>query len=509
MSQNQTPWPGDKIPNLPKHAPSQSERSQLQSYVIPPSNSPMPPPLNPSRDQAVVSYGANPTSTSMAPQYTAAPSTYSSAPSAPTSQYPTSMSMPPRSTPMAPHMYSNYTGWSNTMGIPDLSAPMNPTFTYSHQQNTHIIPNTAASQPNQWPPEQPNEANSRLYAPLNNGSTTLENSEPIPQSQVISTNQYTMFTSIGSPTQVTGNIAGPSTPIGSNGYSPNFDGDISSPLRAGTQPNSGESSNSNANDYQRTSKSRDKAPFKWKPGMKERKITDEMTPEEKKEAGDWNYKYSEAKKAHTREQNRVSAQKSRQKKVELLEKTKTQVELLEEENARLQHHIAGMDAMVQQTSNENMHLRNQNEILRQRVVLLQQQIQAQQIQNPHIALPELGNQSHSQSHTPTLTPGQAQAQHFMQAPTPAPRQNPTPNQNAPQTQADFEYALGTTQTAQVPTGNAPVGINQQPQQPQQLDNGAQESQDDFIVDWMQGPMGDFPPDSGSNSRPWSPPNGGV
>ncbi|KAI0890464.1 uncharacterized protein GGS22DRAFT_150972 [Annulohypoxylon maeteangense] len=356
-----------------------------------------------------------------------------------------------------------------------------------------MMGNASTSQLNEWPAQQ-NDANPGVYASQSFGSTNLANSDPTQQNQIGSASQYTSYPAPFSPSQGMENLGDPDISMGHNGVSSDFNG-ASSPTRHVGAQGSRDSSDSNTNENRRSSKPRDKAPFRWRPGMKERKITDDMTPEEKKEASDWNYKYSEAKKAHTREQNRVSAQKSRQKKVELLERTRTQVEDLEDENARLQSHVAGLEAAIQQISNENMHLQNQNEILRQRVTLLEQQIQAQPVRNPHAALV-------NQNQTPAVTPGVQQPQQFLQAPTP---QNPAPVMNGAQTQGGLEFGLGSTQTL---AGNGPVDpTTLQPQQQQQSDNATHESRDDFIVDWMS--MADFPQNSDPNSRPWSPSNGGA
>ncbi|KAI1461935.1 hypothetical protein F4805DRAFT_453168 [Annulohypoxylon moriforme] len=515
MSQNQTPWQGDKNPNTSRPTLTQSERDQLQSLIAPPSTSPMQP-TNQTEGQVVNGYGANNTSTSIAPQLTTS-SAYGSAPPISNQQYSTPTPGHPTFTSMS-HLYPNY-GLSTGMGPPNVPASINPTFTYSHQQNSSVMPNTPSSQLNQWSSRQ-NSADYSLYTSQSHGSMNLLSSGHAQQNQISSNGQYSMQPASFSPSQAVENTAGPVTPSAHNGVSSDFNRASSRTPRVENRQNSRSSSDSNRNDGYRVSKSKGKAPLKWRPGMKEKKITDEMTPEEQKEASDWNYKFSEAKKAHTREQNRVSAQKSRQKKVELLERTRTQVEGLEEENARLHNHITGLDAAMQQMSTDNMHLQSQNEILRQRVALLEQQIQVQPVHNPHVALPAPVNQNQAQGQAPNLAPGVSQNQQFMQAPTPVPRQNPTPTQNTPQNQVALGYDLSSTQTAPAPVNNGPVDPTMQPQQtqtqqvqPQQLqqqpDNVSREAQDDLIYEWMQASMGEFPPDSDPNSRPWSPSNGGA
>ncbi|KAI1093642.1 hypothetical protein F5B19DRAFT_491239 [Rostrohypoxylon terebratum] len=490
-----------------------------QSFV-PPSNSNMEPPANQFADQSAGNYGAQPI-TSTAPQPAMTGSTYVPVPSASNSQYPTPNLAPAGSTSMAPNSYQQY----GYVGVSSMPMSMNPTFDYNHQQNgkrcpgkkrraektnpfgANVIPNApmVPQQQNQWSGQE-NNGGISVYASQSYNTTTQTqvNSDPVQQNQFASTTQYTMYPNMGSPSQILDAMTGPSSPMNQNGIPAELNGTSTVNPPAGAPQNSRSSSRSTGCQRTLRSRNRDKAVLKWRPGMKERKITDDMTPEEIKEATDYNMKLAEAKKSHTREQNRVSAQKSRQKKVELLNRTKSQVDHLEEDNVQLQSNVSRLEAVVQSLQNDNSQLRSHNEILRQRIAFLEQQVQTQPVRNPHVALPALANQSQPQSqiNTPTLAPGMAGAQNYMQASTSVQRHNPTPAQSVPRGQMG-QMSLdnnGLSSTQAVNNGSAEA--NQQPQQMQQPDNLVLGNEGDYIIEWLEMSTNDYPP-------PTDPNNGGV
>ncbi|KAI0894871.1 hypothetical protein F4806DRAFT_497576 [Annulohypoxylon nitens] len=475
-----------------------------QSFV-PPSNSAMEPSANQFADQSAGNYGAQPT-TSTAPQPAMTGSTYVPVPPASNSQYPA----PTGTSSMAPNPYQNY----GYMAVSNMPMSMNQAFDYSQQQTAQAMPNAQIAQQNQWSGQE-TDGSIAVYASQSYNTTTQVTSEPIQQNQFAPTTQYTMYPNMGSPSQVLDSMTGPGSPMNHDGVPTELNGRSATP-RTRAQRNSRSSSRSTG--CQRTLRSRnrnrDRNVLKWRPGMKERKITDDMTPEEIKEATDYNMKLAEAKKSHTREQNRVSAQKSRQKKVELLNRTKTQVDHLEEDNAQLQNNIARLEAVVQQLQNDNSQLRSHNEILIQRISFLEQQVQTQPVRNAHVSLPALTNQSQSQSqiNTPTLAPGRVPgmtgAQNFMQAPAPVQRRNPTPAQNtavqntpqAQMAQMGLDQGPSSTPAANANNGSAdPIQQTQQLQQPQQPGNAMLGNEDSYLFDWLEMSTGDYPPETNPNT----------
>ncbi|KAI1099401.1 hypothetical protein F4804DRAFT_349418 [Jackrogersella minutella] len=397
MSQGQDNWPGDRMPKFPRGVATDADRAQMQSFVVPPSTTPI--------------SASQQTSSMSLPQYTAAPSTYGSTYSMPT----------PPSYPM------NNMNWTGGMGLPDLLAPLNSTYPYHTQSN-----GTSTQQLNQWSPQQ---------------TATLPHFASIPsiaQNQLNGTNQQMMHPGMNFPMRAAG------TSNGENASTPHANG----------PSYSRHSSISNTNNWE-SSKGKGPVPFKWRAGMKDQKITDDMTPEEKKEATEWNYNLAEAKKAHTREQNRISAQKSRQKKVVLLEKTKTQVEQLEDERTQQAQHIQLLNATVEQLVSNNVQLQIQIDILQNHLALLEEQLGVQRAPNSRTAN--------------TAPESQAQPLPPMQAQTGLP--TPTSN-NTPQAQEMLDFDLDTYIE---PTNASPGSA----QQTQQLGDLAYETQDEFEgVGWM-------------------------
>ncbi|KAI1659989.1 hypothetical protein F4813DRAFT_386858 [Daldinia decipiens] len=90
----------------------------------------------------------------------------------------------------------------------------------------------------------------------------------------------------------------------------------------------------------------DSSTLKWKPGMRLTKILDSW-PEERKEATRIrNEMISKCKAAHTRDQNRVSARKSRQKKEDALQDARSNVQRLQEQNAALSQQVHELNARI-------------------------------------------------------------------------------------------------------------------------------------------------------------------
>lgn len=171
--------------------------------------------------------------------------------------------------------------------------------------------------------------------------------------------------------------------------------------------------------------------------MKEKKITADMSEEEKTAALDYNMKLGEAKKAHTREQNRVSAQKSRAKKAELLAKSEERAQALEGEIKQIRRHRAALELRVQQLTNINLQLRAENDSLQFRLAVLEGNMQGNPhvpIRNPFASLPQI--EVPSQNPSPAVTRAQAMQTEATQTEVAAPTQ-------PPQGQGDIDASLTT------------------------------------------------------------------
>ncbi|KAI2613954.1 uncharacterized protein GGS25DRAFT_27013 [Hypoxylon fragiforme] len=86
--------------------------------------------------------------------------------------------------------------------------------------------------------------------------------------------------------------------------------------------------------------------IEWRPGMKEIKLTDDMTAEERAEAEAWNRRYAQAKGDHNRAQNRESARRSRARKTEELKDAGKKIEALEKHIIELEARNRHLSAQV-------------------------------------------------------------------------------------------------------------------------------------------------------------------
>ncbi|KAI2615653.1 hypothetical protein GGR54DRAFT_262619 [Hypoxylon sp. NC1633] len=149
---------------------------------------------------------------------------------------------------------------------------------------------------------------------------------------------------------------------------------------------------------------------KWRKGMKERKITDAMTPEEREEAIKHNIHCAEAKTEHNREANRESARRSRAKKqAELVGAKKLAAELQHRNAALLEH---------------NNRLLQENMQLRQEVTQLRSQ------RSSFFAGIGAGNQAVQDDYPQVLQPQQALGPQLnMAAINPESQSHPVPARN--------------------------------------------------------------------------------
>ncbi|KAF3055615.1 hypothetical protein GL218_06951 [Daldinia childiae] len=79
----------------------------------------------------------------------------------------------------------------------------------------------------------------------------------------------------------------------------------------------------------------DSSTLQWRPGMRQTKILDSWSEERKEQTRIRNELISKCKADHTRDQNRVSARKSRQKKEDALQDARSNVQKLQEQNMAL------------------------------------------------------------------------------------------------------------------------------------------------------------------------------
>ncbi|KAI1408909.1 hypothetical protein F5Y13DRAFT_204090 [Hypoxylon sp. FL1857] len=536
MSQNQNPKEGDKMFNRSAYGRSEAERSQLQYFDrqrqdVQPQHTPMQPRANPVAGQYVGGYtGMNPVPNSSTSQFGVMPNMYSPTPSMPASQQamPTLMRpMPNTMTP--PTMYPGHGSYSSNVAYGGPSAQTHSAYRYGQpQSNSQIIP---TSHPSQWSPNQNDPNDLRAFAGHNHRALNWAQSQQATHSLLHSTSAPAILHPTQSTQRTTQSLSSPrprGSSTSSRGRSP--------ASRSGSRSKSKRKSRGEAlspSDHG-VSKHAAQEPFKWRSGMKDRKITSDMTEEEKHEAELYNSRLAAAKKAHTREQNRVSAQKSRAKKVELLVKTESQVKDLQEENDRLQKRNASLSAQVQRLTNDNLQLRTQNEILQYRIRGLEQQqpMQGQRpIVNQYATLPSFASQS--------------------QNPSPGLHQGPGANRNPLEGLDVVDYSLTSLTAAEndqldvklppldptllLPQPQQPQlpQLPQQPQEPQQSqpaqhaqqpttgdnqDLTTQAEQPNLLIDNVQGQdapldwLGDlegFSPDFGADNPSWDPSAGGA
>ncbi|KAI1764573.1 hypothetical protein GGR53DRAFT_530406 [Hypoxylon sp. FL1150] len=103
--------------------------------------------------------------------------------------------------------------------------------------------------------------------------------------------------------------------------------------------------------------------LKWYKGIKEKPIPEDASDEQKEKLKEFNRQVGQARKEHTREQNRVSAQKSRHRKQENLETAQKRAADLEEQVTQLQeqvrqltHQNAYQQTYIQRLGYENSRL---------------------------------------------------------------------------------------------------------------------------------------------------------
>ncbi|KAI0136138.1 hypothetical protein F4776DRAFT_663988 [Hypoxylon sp. NC0597] len=488
MSQNQHSGDGDRSFNRPPRARTDVERDQLQYFDrqrqdVQPQNMTTQPLPNPGTSQFVGSYaGVNPTSTSSTSQFGAMPNIYSSAPLMTSSQPPMSASMHPISNPAAPPMHPSYGSWTNNMGYGGSSAQTSSTYAYGQQQSTQAMRRMSNPQPTQWSPGQTG-ATGPYQSALIPPTMTTANSRSAAQSGTQSVSPSTLLLpppitpqrpSRGTPRTDPGRSQNISSPFSSQGQSPVSHGG-SRRTRRRTRVQT---------PYDRPiPDSTSQEPFKWRSGMKEKKITADMSEEEKQAALDYNMRLGEAKKAHTREQNRVSAQKSRAKKVELLARTEERAEELDQELRQARQQIAALELRVQQTSNHNLQLRAENDALQYRLAVMEENMRGlPPIRNPFATLPRV--EAPSQDPSPLATQAQATQTEVAAQTQPA------------QDQVDFDNSLTAANTTlsdlglplinptlwdQLPTTNDPQDPAPQIQDPNTLVSDAQQ---DDTYEWL-------------------------
>ncbi|KAI1394210.1 uncharacterized protein F4822DRAFT_439890 [Hypoxylon trugodes] len=441
--------------DLPQHAPLQWERNQLhpqhqyqQSFSNPPGQFP----------GGYQNHNHNPVFNQMSPSST----------------IPSILNPAPAPVPTQP-MHPGYDTRANNLvqGVPggfdDNSGQMSMGMLFHPQHNGERVNNDARNyantleaptapmvHSNQWQPGQYNEHDvTRIMNLQRSMNATSANISHAPQSGANHVGQPTPVPGWGPSMQQAQIASRPNPPIIDNEHA-NLSSDDNTPigpdkndLRAVHSPRM------KAIDNFRISKAGRRlgklGKVTWQPGMKEKRITDKMTKEERAEASEWNDRLAEAKAEHVRTQNRESAQRSRKRKVEELENTKDKVKRLQDENTRL--------------NKLNMSLKAEGIQLRARITVLNQQLESRSIANPNLALPIFMGQDHNHglahNHTPVLA-----TEHL---------------QNTPQVQGgtDFTMSTGDTSPQDLMTGVSPENPIQQLPQP----DGTASLEQDPDIDW--------------------------
>ncbi|OTA81104.1 hypothetical protein M434DRAFT_17502 [Hypoxylon sp. CO27-5] len=409
MSQNQHPGDGDRSFNRPPRARTDAERDQLQYFDrqrqdVQPQHITTQHLPNPGTGQFVGSYaGINATSTSSTSQFGAMPNMYGAAPLMPSSQLPMPTSMRPISNATVPPMHPSYVNWTDNMGYGVSSAQTRSTYNYGQQQSSQAMHRMPTPQPNQWSPGQTG-GTGPYQSILNHPAVTTANNQSAAQGTHLASPSALLLPPVttpqrpnrGTPRTDPGRIQNVSSPLSSQGQSPASQG--------GSRRTRKRSSKTKTPYDRPIPDPTTQQPFKWRSGMKERKITSDMPEEEKASALEYNMRLGEAKKAHTREQNRVSARKSRAKKTELLERTEERAVSLDQELKQARRQIAALRQQIQQLTNHNLQLRAENDAMQYRLAVLEEHMGgAPTIRNPFATLPQIDTLNRDPTPVPTQT----------------------------------------------------------------------------------------------------------
>ncbi|KAI0852615.1 hypothetical protein F5Y00DRAFT_227154 [Daldinia vernicosa] len=125
----------------------------------------------------------------------------------------------------------------------------------------------------------------------------------------------------------------------------------------------------------------DSSNLQWRPGMRQIKILDSWSEERKEATRIRNELISRCKADHIRDQNRVSARKSRQKKEDALQTARSNVQKLQEQNAALAQQVQELATRVNIQQDEIdsrgqtiAMFASENAALQERINLLEMQI---------------------------------------------------------------------------------------------------------------------------------------
>ncbi|KAI1376239.1 hypothetical protein F4677DRAFT_445496 [Hypoxylon crocopeplum] len=424
----QQPCGGDKMPTLPPDATRDSELNQSYlPYLVRPSSQ--------STNQAPAGYnGAN--NMPLSPMSTTSPSQSATYSSMPTTLPSLSSLLNPGPPSAIPSMYPPFNDWARDLGLTGPSGLGNDGYQHYHQ---HITPGFLGFPPNQLPSHQRIEPKPSSTTALN-FPTTQPPPMPTMNDETSLANPSTTLPGVTFPERPTENVAGHGTPTGDN-----IDVAMSSEIHSDDDDDSLDKFVSRAPPRRYRGRSKPTGltgagveKVRWKAGLKEKKITDDMSEGEREEAKRWNKIFAEAKGDHNRAQNRESARRSRARKQKELDDTRARVaelraqngvmlqqnENLRQEIATARQENAQMRAIIQQQMGVNTSLNMQHQGLRDN---FNQQFQAHQILDPRLMF----------------------GQH----------QNPNQAQLAPQTSSSNQPGHSTQQEQQ-PGGNAHEGENE-------------------------------------------------
>ncbi|KAI0382105.1 hypothetical protein F5Y04DRAFT_280341 [Hypomontagnella monticulosa] len=409
MNQNQASGMGDRMPSIPQYHAMHSQTNQTHSsYSTMPHNMPQDQPAQGHQGNGQMSNAAS-----------ASQSTVSMPPGM-SSQGPRSNIMVPQFHQPYQQPWAGHMGYGNPMGFPNYGTPENYSgsggqnegnqraqmyhgSTFPQQQSVHMMANMPTSHPNQLPAEHITPIDPALLnappAPMNPTPPTQPETRHgrnvmLPSAAESSEEAMEDTTGVATKPEASGSRSKNSTTPRNKNY----------PLPRG-RPKGKHSSHRGVGGSKRDA---EELVFKWRPGMKMKPITPDMSEEEREATEEWNIKYSAAKAEHTRKQNRESAQRSRARKISELHNTKDRVEQLETLNEFLNQKNHHLDVHVRELSDEKMgylqtiaHLSSQNEGLRERVSILERQVQTQTIQNPGATIPMFADQSNTPVQSPS------------------------------------------------------------------------------------------------------------
>ncbi|KAI1774113.1 hypothetical protein F4818DRAFT_452592 [Hypoxylon cercidicola] len=415
----QLSWPGDRMPMYPSHNPSQ----RALSYTTPTPN------------RTSNGNGRNP---AMTPMQTSTSSVYPS-----------------------PGLSTNPSqeGWArDNMGWGTYGTPVQMPGLGEIQMSNQFLPGAV---PNQWMPGHMNDPNPSLSTI--NRAPALSNHMSTAQNGPSFSNQLASPTAPSSDSYNDDDMEDDSVSSPQGGYR---ESRANSRIQKRVGPK-GRPRVGARNDRRSTGMGNDRPqPIRWYKGIKQQPIPEDATEEEKERLKRINFEVGQAKKEHTREQNRVSAQKSRQRKQTNLENALQRVEELEEQMADLQGRYTNLREAYQRVHGRIGWLENERANLSIRL----RQYEARQPNfNPFTPLQGLGAQGQTQ--VPAGNPVQYQTPISVQASSPAVASSqasnavpfgymqqaqasqPTPNSN--QYHGQMQPAPG---TAQGQSGTAPMGF---------------------------------------------------